>query len=81
MARTFAVRLSENINEALASARSAAKQNGVDFIGDHLSGHFKGKGIEGRYEITDNVLALTVLRKPLILPWSLIETTVTDFFG
>lgn len=81
MAKTFAVKLPEDTLTALADAKAAAKQNGVDFIGDHLSGHFKGKGIEGCYEISENVLAVTVLKKPLILPWSLIEATVMEFLS
>ncbi|HUL11217.1 MAG TPA: hypothetical protein VLU73_03485 [Methylococcaceae bacterium] len=80
MTKTYTVKLSQDAHKLVSKMEHAAQKNGVHLVGDTISGHFKGKGIEGRYEISENLLAITIAKKPVFLTWSLIETTVMQFF-
>jgi hypothetical protein len=81
MSKTITVRLTDQTPESLVSkAKALAGQNGIKLTGDAQTGHFHGHGVEGRYHFIADSLKITILRKPIILPWSLVETTVARFF-
>ena len=81
MAKTIIVKLANRDPEQLVTrARSLAGENGLHFAGDSSAGHFHGRGLEGRYHFSAQALQITILRKPLILPWSLVEMTVSQYF-
>jgi hypothetical protein len=81
MSKAFEVKLSSDPNEVIAKAKVAARDNGVNFEGDSQTGHFSGHGIEGSYLILENNLAIQISKKPFIMPWSMIETTLRKYFA
>ncbi|QSA97686.1 hypothetical protein [Methylococcus sp. EFPC2] len=82
MSKIITIKLADRSPEHLVGkARNQAGQNGLNFTGDVNTGHFHGRGLEGRYHIHGDHLRITILRKPLILPWSLVETTIHQFFA
>jgi hypothetical protein len=80
MSKKFELVLSVSPSDFLHKARSSAQSSGVELNGDESGGRFSGKGIEGAYEIQGNVLAIRILKKPLLMPWALIEMAVRDYF-
>lgn len=80
MSRVFEVTLPKTASEFLSDAKKSARSNGVHLIGDEFSGRFTGKGIEGAYRIEGNKLAISIVKKPLIMPWPLIESAVRNYF-
>jgi hypothetical protein len=41
--------------------------------GDTEKGLIKGLGIEAHYLLQEDLLTVKILRKPLLLPWSMLE--------
>ena len=80
MSKSFEFKLHSDPDDVIAKARLAARDNGVNFEGDGQTGHFAGHGIEGSYLILEDTLSLKILRKPFIMPWSLIESSLRKFF-
>ncbi len=80
MSRSFSINLKKDFGTLIDKAKNIAKEHGVNFSGDTISGTFSGKGLEGRYKIEAESAAITITKKPLIIPWALIETKVTEFF-
>lgn len=81
MAKSFQIKLSEPPNELIAQARETALRNGVNFSGDSASGAFSGYGIEGAYRVEEDMLVVTIFKKPLIIPWTTIESKMKSFFS
>lgn len=79
--KTFAFPLSQEPDLVVAKARKAAAENGVRFDGDHQQGQFAGHGIEGFYSIGEAELTVQISRKPIIMPWSMIESSMRKFFA
>lgn len=80
MSKSFEVKLNCNADEIIAKAKSAAQSNGVRFVGDEQTGHFAGHGIEGSYLIMEDILCVQIAKKPFIMPWTLIESTLRKYF-
>ena len=80
MSKSFEFKLHSDPDDVIAKARLAARDNGVNFEGDGQTGHFAGHGIEGSYLILEDTLSLKILKKPFIMPWSLIESSLRKFF-
>ncbi len=81
MSKSFEVKLNGNVDEIIAKARHAAKHSGIHFEGDEQTGHFAGHGIEGSYLIFEDILSAQIAKKPLIMPWSMIESTLRKYFA
>ncbi|MGZ8217279.1 hypothetical protein [Methylomagnum sp.] len=81
MSKSFEVKLNRDPDEIIAQARAAAHKNGIQFSGDGQTGHFVGHGIEGSYLILDDILSVEIAKKPFIVPWSMIESKLRDFFA
>jgi hypothetical protein len=79
--KTFAFPLSQGPASVVSRARKAAAENGVHFDGDEQQGQFTGHGIEGSYTIRDAELTVQISRKPIIMPWSMIESSMRKFFA
>lgn len=79
--KTFAFQLTHEASAVVEKARKAAAGNGVKFEGDDHQGRFAGHGIEGSYAIEDATLTVQISRKPIIMPWSMIETSMRKFFA
>lgn len=81
MSKSFEIKLNRDPDEFIAKARAMAQSHGVLFEGNGQTGHFAGHGIEGSYLILEDTLSIQISKKPFIMPWSLIETTVRKYFG
>lgn len=81
MSKSFEVILTHDPDEVIAKARVLARENGVDFDGNGQTGRFTGHGIEGSYLIFEDILSVKISKKPFIMPWSLIETSLRKFFA
>jgi hypothetical protein len=80
MSRRIEIPLNEDGSQLLGRARETARKYGAELSGDSERGQFVGKGIQGAYEIREGRLSITISKKPLILPWGVIEKTVRKFF-
>jgi hypothetical protein len=81
MSKRIEVKLNMPADQLVTRAQAGAEKNGVDFKGDASSGSFSGKGIEGSYQIDGEQLTIDITKKPMVMPWALIETTVKKFFA
>ena len=81
MSKSFEVKLNRDPDEIIAKAKVAAQENGVTFEGDGQNGHFAGHGIEGSYLVFEDTLAIQISKKPFIMPWSMIESTLRNYFA
>ncbi|WP_139559522.1 hypothetical protein [Methylotetracoccus oryzae] len=78
--KTYQVALSKEPSVVIEKARKTAGSNGFEFAGDEMEGRFAGKGLQGRYRIEGAQMSIMIDKKPLILPWSLIESSIKSFF-
>lgn len=78
--KTYDFRLSHDPTVVIEKARHAAAGNGVRFDGDETGGRFSGHGIEGLYAIQGDRLKIEIVRKPIIMPWSMIDSALRQFF-
>jgi hypothetical protein len=69
----FAMEIEGEISESLENMRRFADTFGMKFSGGDRSGTFRGKGVEGEYEISGNRIIVKVTRKPKLMPCSFIE--------
>lgn len=79
MAKTIQITLSSDPARLIENIKNMAGQNGIDFRGDHHAGTFSGNGVEGEYSIHGNLLSLNILKKPLIIPWTMVESIIRKF--
>lgn len=81
MSRSFRIKIQEDPDALVARAEKAARKAGAEFEGDAHSGSFAGSGVEGQYEVEEGSIVVTITRKPMIAPWSLVEDKVKGFFA
>lgn len=81
MSKQFLITLTSDAREVVERFKATAQKNNFQFNGDYRLGRFSGRGIEGRYEINGNSLAIIIDKKPMLISWPLIESTVRDFFA
>ena len=81
MTKKFSIKLTDDPHAVFVKFKTTAEKNGVGLSGDHRLGHFSGRGIEGRYDLSGDVLHITIEKKPMLFGWSLIEAKVRDFFS
>lgn len=79
--KIFAFPLAQDPLSVVDKARKAAADSGVHFQGDEQQGRFAGHGIEGSYAIEETKLTVQISRKPIIMPWSMIESSMRKFFA
>ena len=81
MPHTFTVPLKgRSPSDLVAKAKEAAVDGGADFAGDERTGTFSGNGVVANYEIRRDDVLITLKSKPLIAPWSFVETRIREFF-
>jgi hypothetical protein len=69
-----------NISQAVQAVRSGIERKGGTFTGNEQQGHFKASGIAGQYSVSDMV-NVTISEKPFVVPNSVIENEVKNYFG
>jgi hypothetical protein len=81
MSKTLQVTLKQSPEKLIQHAKTLAGKNGMQLEGDSRAGLCTGLGVEAQYRVEGNQLFITVLKKPMIMPWVLIEKTITGFFS
>ncbi len=81
MSKSFEVKLKTDPDKVITKARTVARDNGIQFEGDGQTGRFAGHGIEGSYLILEDTLSIKISKKPFIMPWTMIESTLRKFFA
>ncbi len=86
MAHIFTVAINDEISSVLARVESAITESGGTFQGDSSKGVFQGNSvmgpIKGEYcSITGNEMRITIMDKPFIVPYSMIEGEIKKYFS
>ena len=80
MAHSFNVTLSDEPASVLEKVRKLITESGGQFTGDSSSGSFAGSGVKGAYHISGRDVTITITKKPLLAPMSLVESKVREYF-
>jgi hypothetical protein len=70
----------QNISHAVQTVQTGIKSKGGTFTGNEQQGSFRASGIAGQYKVADRV-EVTISEKPFVVPNSLIENEVKNYFG
>ena len=79
MSKSFEIQLREKGEELVTRAQKTAQQEGLHFEGDTESGNIAGMGFEGTYVVEERKILVTIHKKPYLIPWFLVESTIRDF--
>lgn len=80
MAHSFNITLSEEPASVVEKVRKLVTENGGQFSGDSSSGSFAGSGVKGAYHISGQIVTITITKKPLLAPMSLVESKIREYF-
>ena len=79
--RTFQLEIDDpDADSWIERAKKAADENNAVFTGDSRTGSFQGRGIAGTYTLKDDLLCITITRKPILVPWEMVESVIKGFF-
>ena len=56
----------------------AARENSVAFVGDERSGRFSHGMLKGEYSMVGERVIVTIIDKPLWIPWSIVEAKLRE---
>ncbi len=79
MGKTFSIKLTESPATFVARAGQAADKKGITFQGSTREGDFMGRGLKGRYRISDGNLLVEIEQKPSFLPWETVRAIIMEF--
>lgn len=68
-----------NMTQTIQMVRSGIESKGGVFNGNEQQGSFSAKGISGQYRVTE-LVNVTITDKPVLIPNSLIEREVKNYF-
>lgn len=80
MGRTYRYTIKGDKTALLAKVRKGAAEQGVTFEGDESGGQFSGP-ISGYYEVSGDLVTVTIERKPWFVSWETIESQLQQLFG
>jgi hypothetical protein len=78
MAKTFTYKINSDPEVLIATAKQKSAESGITFAGNATSGSIEGKGFAGEYRIEGDRISLTFDKKPAFVPWSLIESKLSE---
>lgn len=78
--KTYRMRINNTPTELVSKASSIAAEKGLRFDGDESHGDFGAMGVEGNYRISNEEIVVQITSKPFLVPWSMVEKYVRDFF-
>ena len=81
MSHTFKIPLNKPKAQLLQDAATLLPQNGFTFTPDDNGGRISGHGFEGSVRFTDTEMEVEITKKPMIAPWSLVESKIRGFFA
>lgn len=76
---TFPIPSGTTASALLAKVREAGRSKRLAFSGDDRAGRFTGPA-EGAYAVEAGAVKITVEKKPMIVPWGMIESALKDLF-
>jgi hypothetical protein len=74
--KSIQIEIFDHPDELITKAKETAQKYGVHFLGDNDQGVIRGFGFKADYLFQENVLTITVFRKPAFLPWTTVEEKV-----
>ena len=77
---SFSLERPADIDAVFQNVKAGLEQNGGKMAGDTTRGKISVKQIEGVYEVTENVIKITITKKPLLIPAGLIEQEIRKAF-
>ncbi len=80
MTRTVTGTLPESAESVIRKLEKAALRYDVEFKGDVSKGYARGKGFHVDYIIVGERCTLTVTKKPMLVPWSVVERALAKIF-
>ena len=81
MGRIIEVRTTKSKEQAIADARRALADNGIDCWVAMDGGSFKGRGFSGEFRIVGDLATVEIGEKPMLVPWSMVESQIKSFFA
>jgi hypothetical protein len=83
MAHTITLFLSDgSFSHILEGARTEARKRGVILTGDDYQGRFtNNSNVVGNYQVRGDRVVITVAKKPMLAPWSVVEQHIREFFS
>jgi hypothetical protein len=81
MSKIFEFELSTKPEDLLKQAQQMAEKNGASFTIKHNYGKFNWNGIKGSMRINEGKLIITILDKPFIVPWGVVEQTISNLLA
>ncbi len=81
MAHTFKISIVDDLSSTLRKVEQTIVQKGGSFKGDMNQGEFSGS-VKGRYVVfSHSEVEITILSKPFVMPNSMIESAIRDYFA
>jgi len=74
MSRMFVHEFRGKPKKLLTVFREKSRGNGIHFTGNEHTGEASGRGFDMEYRVKGQAIAITVHRKPWLIPWSLVES-------
>ena len=65
----------------LEKLQELAVKHDIEFSGNTEKGYARGKGFHVEYIVMGTRCTLTVTKKPLLVPWSLVESQLHKLFN
>lgn len=81
MSKSFEIELREKAEHVFARTRKTAAEGGWHFEGDTRSGNIAGQGFAGTYIVEDRKILVTIHKKPVLIPWFVIESQIRSFLN
>ncbi len=79
MAKTFTYTITEDPQQIINKVKDIALEKGITVTGDQQQGNLSGQGVKADYFLENSTLTITVQKKPLIVPWTMVEKMVSKF--
>lgn len=80
MARSVTGELPVAADVILEKLQELSVKHNIEFSGDVEKGYAKGKGFHVEYVVRGTSCTLTVTKKPLLVPWALVEAQLHKLF-
>ena len=81
MSKIFEYELATKPSDLLKQAQQMAEKNGASFTIKHNWGKFNWSGIKGSLRVQEDKIIITILDKPFIVPWRIVENTINNFLS
>lgn len=80
MSKSVSGELKEDPAKAVERVRQLADEHNIEFSGDECRGAAHGKGFHIEYLIEGQHCTLTVKKKPMLVPWAVVEKSLAKVF-